>query len=302
MSGNDAGRPGPAPSVRAGIGLYLVAMALFISTDTLAKLLLATHAIAFIAWVRFCVQFGLLFALAPGPRLARLRARRHALLWLRTGAWISVTFLFYAGLRHVPLAESIMLVNTAPFMIALLAGPCLGERMARTAWAAVAVGFAGTIVVLRPGFGALHWAAIFPLLTAAGFSLTQIVTRRLSIEEDHWTILLYTAGLGALLLTPFGLAAWSGTTLLDWTLLASVGVLAAAADTAMLAALRRAPASTLAPVQYSQILWAMLAGLVVFAEFPDRFAVAGAAVIVAGGLLLWRAARPGAAAARKPRG
>ena len=247
------------------------------------------------------MQFGVLFALAPGPRLARLRARRHALLWLRTGAWISVTFLFYAGLRHVPLAESIMLVNTAPFMIALLAGPCLGERMTRGAWAAVAIGFAGTIVVLRPGLGALHWAAILPLLTAAGFSITQIVTRRLSIEEDHWTILLYTAGLGALLLTPFGLAAWSsGTTFLDWTLLATVGAIAAAADTALLAALRRAPASTLAPVQYSQILWAMLAGLVVFAEFPDRFALAGAAIIVAGGLLLWRAARP-EAVARKPR-
>ena len=274
-------------------------MALFISTDTLAKLVLVTHTITFVAWVRFCTQFGVLFALAPRPRLARLRTRRLPLLLLRTGSWISVTFLFYAGLRHVPLAESIMLVNTAPFMIALLAGPCLGERMTRAAWAAVALGFAGVIVVLRPGLGALHWAAIFPLLTAAGFSVIQIVTRRLSIEEDYWTVLLCTAGLGALALTPFGLAAWSGSTLLDWTLLASIGAIAAAADLAMLAALRRAPASTLAPFQYSQILWAMLAGLLVFAEFPDRFALAGAAVIVAGGLLLWRASRPEAAARKR---
>ena len=265
-------------------------MAVFIAMDTIAKHLLAAHAIAFIAWVRFCMHFGVLAATLPAPRLARLRTRRLPLLVLRSTAWISITFLFYTGLRHVPLAESIMLVNTAPFMTALLAGPALGERMSRTAWAAVVLGFIGVIVVLRPGLGMLHWGALFPLLAAAAFSVVQLVTRRLSLEEDHWTILIYTAGIGAIGLTPFGIAAWSELAFPDWMLLASIGALAAGADIAMLAALRRAPASTLAPYQYSQILCAMIAGYLVFAEFPDGFALAGAALIVTGGLVLWKGA------------
>ena len=290
MRSGGRGRPALPHSLAAAVSLYLAAMALFIAMDAIAKHLLAVHAIAFIAWVRFSLHFGVLLALLPAPRRARLRTRHLRLLALRSTAWMSITFLFYAGLRHVPLAESIMLVSTAPFMIALLAGPLLGERMTRSAWAAVAVGFAGVLVVLRPGLGVLHWGAVFPLLAAAAFSVAQLVTRRLIGEEDPWTILIYSAGIAALLLTPFGLSAWSEFAPTDWLLLAPLGGLAAAGDIAILAALRRAPASTLAPYQYSQILWAMVAGALVFGELPDGFAVAGAAVIVAGGLILWREA------------
>ncbi len=276
------------PSLPAAVALYLAAMALFIAMDTIAKHLLAVHAIAFIAWVRFSLHFGVLLALLPAPRRARLRTRHLGLLALRSAAWMGITFLFYAGLRHVPLAESIMLVSTAPFMIALLAGPALGERITPGTWTAVLIGFAGVLVVLRPGLGVLHWGAVFPILAAAAFSVAQLVTRRLSREEDPWTILIYSAGIGALLLAPFGIAASSALRPSDWMLLASIGGIAAVADIAILAALRRAPASTLAPFQYSQILWAMVAGALVFGETPDAFAVAGAAIIVAGGLVLWR--------------
>ena len=289
MSARDPVGPAtPPPALAAAVSLYLAAMALFIATDTLAKHLLAAHTIVFIAWVRFCLHFAVLFALAPAPRRARFRTRHPGLIALRSAAWMSITFLFYAGLRHVPLAESIMLVSTAPFMIALLAGSTLGERISRGTWIAVVIGFAGVLVVLRPGLGVLHWGAVFPLLTAAAFSVAQIVTRRLSGEADPWTILLYTPGIAALVLAPFGISAWSAVSPAHWVLLASIGGIAAVADVAILAALRRAPASTLAPYQYSQILWAMLAGALVFGEYPDGVAVAGAAIIVAGGLLLWR--------------
>ena len=275
-------------SLAVAVCLYLTAMVLFIGMDSVAKHLLAAHSIVFIAWIRFMLHFVVLAAILPAPRRERLRTRNLRLLALRSVAWMSITFLFYAGLRHVPLAESIMLVSTAPFMIALLAGPVLGERIRPLTWAAVLLGFTGVLVVLRPGLGVLHWGAIFPLLAAAAFSVAQIVTKRLSAEEDHWTILIYSAGLAALLLTPFGVPAWPAFAPVDWLLLAPLGLMAAAGDIAILAALRRAPASTLAPYQYSQILWAMIAGAIVFGEFPDALAVAGAAIIVAGGLVLWR--------------
>ena len=286
-------------SLSVAVGLYLAAMALFIATDTVAKHLLVLYAIVFIAWVRFGVQFALLMLLLPAPRRARLRTRHFRLLVLRAVAWMGITFLFYAGLRHVPLAESIMLVSTGPFMVALLAGPVLGERIGARTWAAVLLGFVGVLVVLRPGLGVLHWGAIFPILTAAAFAVAQLVTRRLSQREDSWTILIYSSGLCALALTPFGIAAWSTIPPLDWLLLASIGGIAVTGEVAMLAALRRAPASTLAPCQYTQIVWAMVAGALVFGELPDAAALAGAAIIVAGGLVLWkrdsrRKPRPGA--------
>ena len=284
---NPGGRALPH-SLAAAVGLYLAAMMLFIGMDAVAKHLLAAHSIVFIAWIRFLLHFVVLAAILPAPRRERLRTRNLPLLAVRSIAWMSITFLFYAGLRHVPLAESIMLVSTAPFMIALLAGPLLRERIRPLTWTAVLLGFLGVVVVLRPGLGVLHWGAIFPLLAAVAFSVAQIVTKRLSTEEDHWTILIYSAGIAALLLTPFGIPAWSAFSPVDWLLLAPLGVMAAAGDIAILAALRRAPASTLAPYQYSQILWAMIAGALVFGEFPDAIAVAGAAIIVAGGLVLWR--------------
>ena len=274
-------------SLPVAVGLYLAAMALFVATDTVAKHLLAVYAIVFIVWVRFCVQFGLLMLLLPSPRRARLRTRHFRLLVLRALAWMGITFLFYTGLRYVPLAESIMLVSTGPFMVALLAGPVLGERIGARTWVAVLLGFAGVLVVLRPGLGVLHWGAIFPILTAAAFSVAQLVTRRLSQREDSWTILIYSSGLCALALTPFGLAAWSAAPPLDWLMLVSIGGLAVAGEVGMLAALRRAPASTLAPLQYTQIVWAMAAGVLVFGELPDGLALVGAAIIVAGGLVLW---------------
>ena len=289
------GRPGSPPppdALPVAVSLYLTAMALFIATDTIAKHLLVAHAIAFIAWARFCFHFVVLFALLPGPRRARLRARRPGLLAVRSAAWMSITFLFYAGLRHVPLAEAIMLVSTAPFMIALLAGSTLGERISRRTWAAVVVGFVGVLVVLRPGLGVLHWGAVFPLLAAAAFAVAQTVTRRLSGEVDQWTILIYTPGIAALVLAPFGLSAWSVLAPMDLLMMASIGGLAAAADFAILAALHRAPASTLAPYQYSQILWAMIAGVLVFGERPDGVAIVGAAIIVVGGLMLWKVTTP----------
>ena len=288
MKSGDSGTPTLPHSLAVAVCLYLTAMVLFIGMDTVAKHLLVAHSIVFIAWIRFLLHFVVLAAILPAPRRERLRTRNLALLAVRSMAWMSITFLFYAGLRHVPLAESIMLVSTAPFMIALLAGPLLGERIRPLTWAAVLLGFTGVIVVLRPGLGVLHWGAIFPLLAAAAFSVAQIVTRRLSAEEDHWTILIYSAGIAALLLTPFGIPAWSAFAPADWLLLAPLGLMAAAGDITILAALRRAPASTLAPYQYSQILWAMVAGALVFGEFPDTVAVAGAAIIVAGGLVLWR--------------
>lgn len=286
-------------SLAVAVALYLATMALFVAMDTIAKYLLAAYSIVFIAWVRFFLHFVVLAAILPAPRRERLRTRHLRLLAVRSLAWMSITFLFYAGLRHVPLAESIMLVSTAPFMIALLAGPVLGERIRPMTWAAIMLGFTGVVVVLRPGLGALHWGAVFPLLAAAAFAVAQIVTKRLSAEEDHWTILVYTAGIAALLLTPFGISAWPKLVPADWLLLAPMGLLAAAGDIAILAALRRAPASTLAPYQYSQILWAMLAGALVFGEIPDGFAVAGGAIIAAGGLLLWRV---GARAMQRPSG
>ena len=291
MNDDSTASASPSGSVALGVGLYLLAMAMFVGMDTIAKHLLETVHIAAVAWIRFCVHFALLCVLIPPPRMTRLRTQRFGLQVLRAGCWIGITFLFYTGLRYVPIAESIMLINTAPFIVALLAGALMGEHLDRTRWLAVVIGFAGALVVLRPGLGALHWGAIFPLLAAAGFAGAQFLTRRLSVDEDPWTTLLYTAGLGALALTPFGLLHAPPWATVSWPPLLALGVLAACGEILLLAAFRRAQTSLLAPCQYTQIVWAMASGVLIFGEIPDRFSMLGATIIVVAGVVLWRGTR-----------
>ena len=277
-----------------GVGPYLLAMLVFVGMDTIAKSVLESVHIVAVVWVRFCLHFGLLCLFAPRPVWRQLRTHHLALQLTRGGCWIGITFLFYAGLRFVPLAESIMLMNTAPLMVAVaigFGGALKGERLDPVRWLAIGIGFVGVLIVLRPGSGALHWGAIFPLLAAAGFAGAQIVTRRLSFDEDPWTTLLYTGGVGAIALTPFGLGFAPPLDTTPWLPLVALGVLSVLGEVTLLAAFRRTEASVLAPYQYTQTVWAMASGVIVFGERPDLFAILGAMVIVLAGVVVWRGTR-----------
>jgi drug/metabolite transporter (DMT)-like permease len=145
------------------------------------------------------------------------------------------------------------------------------------------VGFAGTLVILRPGLELFEVSALIPLSAALAFAVYNLITRLVSREDGFTTNILYMAAVGAVASTVFGLPAWQPPSPGEWGLMAVLSVSGIVAHLLLIKALAYAPAGVLQPFNYSLLVFAMLIGLLVFGEFPDAWTLVGAALVVAGG-------------------
>ena len=268
-----------------GILLMTGGFLLIPASDGLAKLIVNDYHVVQIVWGRMFFQTLVVAAVVLPPRpLARLRTRRLRLqLTAAAMAWLS-HYPFYIALAFLPLAGVFALTLIAPLMVTALSVVFLAERVGIHRWTAVAIGFAGAMIIVRPGLGVVHWAAFFPLLAAAFFALYQIAVRSLGASDDVRTTLFYASAVGALissLLVPFF---WTPPTPLAWLVLVLMGCSAGLIHFAIIKALELAPASLLAPFAYVQLVSSAVVGLVGFGEFPDRWTVIGALVIAGAGL------------------
>jgi EamA-like transporter family. len=190
--------------------------------------------------------------------------------------------------RSMPLAEATAVLFLSPLLVTLLAGPFLGERIGAGRWAAVVVGFAGVILIARPG-GALTLAGVlWALAGAACYAAYQLLTRRLSHAEHPLTLLFYTALVGTAVMSlalPWFWFEFSPSPL-QWLQIASLGFYGGVGHFILIRAFRLAPASTLTPFGYTQLIWAGLLGWLVFGHIPDALSAAGMVVIAASGLWL----------------
>ncbi len=273
-----------------GVLLQLVALGLFVTMDALLKLLVAEWAVAQLMFIRF-VTHTLLVALAIRlftgalPWRARspgLQTLRSALLAIANGA-LAVSLIF------IPLADATAVSFAAPVLTVALAALWLGERVSARRWAGVAIGLAGVLVALRPPFltgEPLHWAMLLPLVTAVANSFYQLLTRRLAAVEDPRTTVLHTGLAAALIVGVAQPFVWVTPAASDLPWMLALGLLGAAGHSLLVLAFARAPASVLAPMSYTQLLWAGLAGVLVFGDWPDGWTLLGAAVIGAGGVLV----------------
>ena len=285
----------PAPPGRPllGIVLIVVATAFFAVLDGTAKLLAATWPPVWVAWARYTAQGALMLAiLLPirGPRL--WHTRRPGGQALRALFLLATTVCIVTALRRMPLAETTAVVFTAPLFVVLLSRPILGESVGRLRWIATGLGFAGALIVTRPGAG----LAVDGMLLAAAGALTlalyQIMTRQMSPQEDPLAMLFWNALVGSVVLTP--LLAWQGELgpleLRSTGLVLTMGIAAGLGHFLLIRAFREAPASLLSPVSYLQILMAAAVGWLFFEQFPDPLSLAGMAVIIlSGALLAWQA-------------
>lgn len=198
------------------------------------------------------------------------------------------SFLFVFSLRHMPLAEATVLLFVAPILITAMAALFLRETVEIHRWSAVAVGFAGVVLVVRPDAGALNWAAIFALLAAFAAAVRDVLTRRLAAGESSIAILFYTT-LGTTvaggLTLPFEFRALVGR---EIALLAASGTMVVFAHFLLIEAYRYAEAAATAPYKYLQLVVAAVLGYAFWDEVPDAWTVAGSALIVAGGLYIAR--------------
>jgi drug/metabolite transporter (DMT)-like permease len=199
---------------------------------------------------------------------------------------------FTAALVHVPLAECVAIGFVSPLIVTLLAARMLKERVGWQRWAGIILGFAGVLVIIRPGAGVTHPAALFVLLTAVVFAVYSVLTRRLAGVDDAFTTIFHTgvaATVVTTLIVPFF---WVWPTLEQWGLLLVLGALGGIGHFLLILAYQRAQASVLAPFAYTQIVWATLAGWLLFGELPDAVALIGALIVSAGGLfVLWTETR-----------
>jgi drug/metabolite transporter (DMT)-like permease len=271
-----------------GIALICLAMLLFAVLDTAAKYASQFVPTLEVAWARYAVSFLVsVIALRPWAHFGDYLVRRPLVQLLRGFFLLGSTVFNFLALRDLQLAETAAISFATPFLVVAFAGPVLGEWAGPRRWAAVVVGFIGVLIVVQPGPGTFQPAALFSLASAfcyAGYNLT---TRLLSTTESPAGMLIYPALLATVLLTPTLPVA--GVMPPDWLVagaLALTGVMGGIGHWFLIAAHRHAPASLLAPFQYTQILWMPVLGYLVFADIPARNTLIGAAIIVASGLYI----------------
>lgn len=265
--------------------------------DGISKLLVADNHPLMIVWARYAVGLPVMAYLAWRYPRRILASDRPVAQILRAVLPFVLSVAVIVSLRYLPLAETTAILFTMPLMLIPLAALFLRERVTTSQLAAVAVGFIGALIIIRPGAGALQWAALLALATAFGASLMQIITRWLRQGSDPLATFAYTILVGfavACLPLPW---VWHNLSAGAWTLLVIGGVAQLFAHGTLIAAFNRAPSVILAPYLYVQLLGAALFGILVFGDWPDFATVIGAAIIVAAGLYA-AAAQRGAARAR----
>ncbi|MGG5818871.1 DMT family transporter [Falsiroseomonas sp. HW251] len=273
-----------------GVLIQLVALVFFVAMDAMLKLLVQRYAVPQLMFVRFVAHT--LFVVVAVKAISGSvpwRSRAPLLQTARSVLLATANGALAVALIYVPLADATAVIFAAPALTVAAAALWLGERVSPRRWLGVAVGLAGVVLAIRPPFltgEPLHWAMLLPLVTAVTNSGYQLLTRRVAAVDDPRTSFLHTS-LAACVLT--GLAqpfVWVTPAAADIPAMLMLGLLGAAGHTLMVLAFARAPASVLAPMSYSQILWACLAGLLVFGDWPDGWTLAGAVVIGVGGVLV----------------
>jgi drug/metabolite transporter (DMT)-like permease len=200
---------------------------------------------------------------------------------------VSSTVLNFFALRWMQLDEVLSIIFTFPFIVAIASGPMVGEWMGWRRWSAICFGFAGVLVITRPGFGAIHPAALFSLAATICYGIYAVLTRVVSRMDSNQTSLFYNNAVGALIMLPVIPFVWTPpATWLAAALLAGIGVLGSLGHFFLIAGHRLAPASVLSPFIYTQLIWVVILGYLVFAQLPNGWTMAGAGMVIGSGLYL----------------
>jgi drug/metabolite transporter (DMT)-like permease len=284
--------------------LYMVAAAGLIPLlNASAKYLAQSYPILEIAWARYAGHFVyMLVVFAPRRGLRLLVCSRPGLQLLRSTLLCISTLIFIAGLRYVPLPTATAISFTGPFIVTALAPLLLGERVGPWRWLAVAVGFGGAMIVVRPGAAGTNTAAFLFFASAFFSALYQLLTRKLAAHDPAETSITYIALAGFVLTTiplPFiweTPRAWS-----DALLFLGLGLFGGFGHYFLVRAFEIAPAPFVAPFNYLQLIGAALLGFVVFGHFPDAFVWIGAGVIAASGIFMLYVERRAVGAKSAPR-
>jgi drug/metabolite transporter (DMT)-like permease len=280
----------PDRAYRPWLGIFFmcVACALFPVMNGLVKLLTATYPFQEVVWARVTSHLILVVAIfLPRRGVALLRTRYPIQQFICSMTLLVSTFLFFGAVKYVGVAEAIAISFVAPLAVVFLAWPLLGERITAMRLASVAVGFAGVLVVIRPGSSVFQWASLMIVGSAVAYAIYQIFIRRVAGADHPSTTVFYTA-LGSTIvmsaLVPFDWKtpdSWG-----DMALLCSLGFFGGFGHYCVARAMTYAPANLIVPFNYTQMIGSVIVGYFLFAEVPDIYTWLGSAVIVAAGLMV----------------
>jgi drug/metabolite transporter (DMT)-like permease len=242
-----------------------------------------------VVWLRFLTHTLIASALLFPMRGLALVRTRHLRWHLARGLmFCAMTGMNFWALQTLQLTVTASIFFMVPILVALLSAPLLGEKLDAKRWAAILVGFAGVLVIVRPGSEAFHPAMLLSLANAVLYAFFNMMTRKLAAYDPPETIQFLPAVVATLVLAPFALAAWeSPHGWFEWLLLCLMGVFGGTGHYLLAMAHRYAPASTLAPFLYQQILYMAIFGYLVFGSVPDTAVWIGAAIVIASGLYLF---------------
>ena len=270
-----------------GILLMLAGDFMFALNDAMGKWLVASFSVGQVVLIRSIGAFVVL-----GPMLARqgsaklFHMERRDLQFLRVLAMTLDTMLFYAAVVYLPLADVMSFYMAGPIYVAALSHLLLGEKVGWRRWTAILVGFCGVLIMLKPSSSAFSLPSIFALVGSLSFAFGIVLNRRLRGTSDTSLVTWQTVGtlVAGGVLT---IGTWQTPTAFDLGAMALLGIVSCVAHLLITRALKLAPASTLAPLHYTLLLWAIVFGLIFFGDVPGPRILIGAGVVVLAGLFIF---------------
>ncbi len=260
---------------------------MFLLLDSLAKHLGQSVPVLEVVWGRYLFHLLFIVILMRPRSLTGLFKTQHPLKQVaRSLLLLGATMSFFTALKYMPLADAAAIGFIWPLIVTALSVPLLGERVGLLRWGAVIAGFIGAVIIIKPGFGLIHWATLMPLSMAACYGLYQVLTRMVGNDDSPVTSVFYTAVLGAVAMSAVMPFLWQMPTPLQWLEMAAMGATGGFGHFLVIRSLQLAPASVLAPFAYTQLVFAMVLSWALFSDVPDITTIGGAALVALAGLFV----------------
>ncbi len=280
------------------IAMVLAIMFAFAVMDGLTKILSQTLPIWQIMWVRNVVFAGLSITMLYTECKAQNRSvlslaysRRPLLQFSRALLLIIESAIFMLAFKLMPIGDVHAVAAVAPLLVVALSVPLLGEHVGPRRWLAVLVGFAGVLLIIRPGFATIEPPILVTLLGASMWAVYQVMVRMCSRVDRSETTTLWTALVGLAATTCISPYVWVWPDATGWLMLGAIAVLGSIAHTTFIRALGMTQPSLLQPYNYTLFVWAVVVGYLFFGDIPDRWTLTGAAIIIASGIYVWHRER-----------
>ena len=272
----------------SAVGFMLMGVLGGLGLDLCAKALLVDYSLEQFVFLRSVIGILIFFVIGRQyggiQALATSKWRWHLLRALLSTCTM---FAFFYGLARMPLVDALTLGFTAPLMVTALSVPFLGDQVGWRRWTAVVAGFAGVLIILRPGATEITLASVAVLFAAFTYSCMAITSRKLATTESGYALSVYAiAGPMVVSATMLDGTTWASPDTRGWVLFVLAGACSVITWTGIVGAYRRAPPAVLAPFEYTALIGGAIAGFLIWNEVPDQWVVIGAMIIIASGLFV----------------